>query len=121
MKDTICKYCNSVNKHFSFQCRLKPKKNTKSKVKKPIAKFSDKKLSELKEYRKKRDIFLKQNNKCEFPGCESTDITCHHSEGRIGANLTDVSKFKALCWPHHKYCEENPLEAKKLGLSKDRL
>lgn len=123
MKDNICKYCSAVNSHFSFQCRLKPKKETgkQAKPKVKIKQVSDKRLKELAIYRKVRDKFLKDNPVCQYPNCNSTEVTCHHPEGRIGNNLIDASKFKSLCWPHHKWCEENSIEAKKLGLSADRL
>lgn len=75
----------------------------------------------LKIYRKRREKYFKDHPVCEFPGCQSTDITLHHSKGRVGAFLTDKRWFKSLCWKHHKYCEENPIEAQKLGLSYKRL
>jgi len=121
MKTTICKYCQSVDSHFSFQCALKPKKAPKEKSITYIKQFSDKKAKELAIYRKERDKFLKANPKCQFPGCSSTEVTLHHSQGRIGNDLIDATKFKALCWPHHSYCEEHPAEAIKLGLSGKRL
>lgn len=121
MKPNICKYCQSVDSHFSFQCALKPKKVPKEKSITYIKPFSDKKLKELAIYRKERDKFLKAHPKCQFPGCESTEVTLHHSEGRIGIDLIDATKFKSLCWPHHSYCEEHPAEAIKLGLSGKRL
>lgn len=121
MACNICKHCGAVNKHFSFQCAIKPKKESIAKPKVKIKQFSDKKIKELAVYRKERDKFLKSKSVCEYPGCESTELTCHHSEGRIGSNLTDASKFKALCWKHHLHIETHPDEAKQLGLSDDRL
>lgn len=120
-KKTICKHCGAENKHHSFQCFNKPKKQTISKPKKPIAKFSTKKLNELKEYRKLRDKYFKENPICQFPGCHSTEISLHHARGRIGANLTDISTFRSLCLTHHRFVEENPEEAIKLGLSEKRI
>lgn len=121
MKDVVCKYCHAINKHHSFKCFYKPKKETVSKPKNQIAKFSDKKLIELKEYRKLRDEYFKLNPICEFDGCNSTEITLHHAKGRIGNNLTDIRYFKSLCLNHHQFVEENPLEAIKIGLSFKRI
>lgn len=99
-----------------------------SKPKKPIARkpvkikqSSDKRLKELAKYRIAREEYFKDHPVCEFPGCESTDVTLHHALGRIGRLLYDKKHFKSLCWPHHKFCEESPNEAKKLGLSGNRL
>lgn len=121
MKDVVCKYCQEINKHHSFKCFYKPKKQSISKPKKPIAKFSNKKLVDLKQYRKLRDEYFKLNPICEFKGCYSTEITLHHAKGRIGRNLTDISYFKSLCLAHHRFVEDNPLEAIKMGLSIKRI
>lgn len=99
---------------------------TKESVLKPttskrIKQISDKKLEELKEYRIVRDRYFKNNPVCEFPNCSSREITLHHAKGRIGSLLTDDRYFKSLCMYHHRVIEENPTEAKRLGLSFDRL
>lgn len=86
-----------------------------------IKSVSDKKLVELKEYRKKRDAFMKANKVCQFPDCKEISTDLHHSKGRVGALLTDERYFKALCRTHHVWCELHPLEAKELGLSANRL
>lgn len=75
----------------------------------------------LKTYRRRREKHFKDYPVCQYPGCKSTEVTLHHGKGRIGAFLTDKRWFKSLCWPHHKYCEENPKEAIRLGLSYKRL
>lgn len=85
-----------------------------------MRKVSLKQAKRLREYNKLRDEFLKDKT-CQFPGCESDQVTLHHAAGRIGDNLTDVSKFRALCWEHHNYCEINPDIAKEWGLSESRL
>ena len=87
----------------------------------PIKKVSKKREEALKKYRRLRDKFLEQYPKCMFPGCESREVTLHHSKGRIGCNLTDKRTFVSLCWPHHLYVETHPDEARQLGLSKKRL
>ena len=85
-----------------------------------IKSVSDKKLIELKEYRKKRDAFMK-GKLCEFPDCKEKATDLHHAKGRTGSLLTDERHFKALCRSHHRWIEENVLEAKAIGLSVDRL
>lgn len=86
-----------------------------------IKKVSVKHAKRLREYEKEKAISRAEVEVCEFPGCNSVELTCHHSAGRIGANLTDRKKFKWLCWPHHLWAEENPGAAKELGLSVSRL
>ena len=83
--------------------------------------MSTKKLSELAEYRKVRDAYLKANKICEHPDCKSPSEDLHHAKGRVGALLTDVRYFKALCRKCHRWAEENPDQAKALGISLSRL
>lgn len=85
-----------------------------------IKSVSDKKLVELNEYRKKRDAFMK-GKLCEFPDCKEKATDLHHAKGRTGSLLTDERHFKALCRRCHRWVEENVIEAKRLGLSADRL
>lgn len=125
-KKGICKGCNKNYYLFSkslcqFCYAKQVKKKPIKKPTKPIAKFSKKHLEKLKEYRILRDKFLKENNKCMYPGCESMDITLHHGSGRCGDLLTDVRFFKSLCWEHHQEIETNPELAKSLNLSHSRL
>ena len=89
-------------------------------IKKSINKISEKQIENLKEYSKVRKEYLTKNLKCEFPGCNQVSTDIHHMKGRIGELLTDTSFFKALCRTHHTWCEENPNEAKELGLSLNR-
>lgn len=84
----------------------------------PVSKSKGKKL---REYEKVKAEYFKDHPVCEFEGCESTAITLHHVAGRCGSLLTDKQHFKSLCWPHHRFVEENPLEAFKMGLVKSRL
>ena len=96
-----------------------PAKQNKSS--KPIKNVSDKKLIELKEYRIVRDRYLKENPVCEFEGCGSREVELHHKKGKVGKLLVDPRYFCSLCRNHHRYIEENPILAKELGLSVDRL
>lgn len=86
-----------------------------------IRKCSKKREKELREYEKVKAEFFETHTKCEWPGCEVEHVTLHHQRGRIGDNLTNADFFKALCWVHHQWVEENPVESKAMGLSLDRL
>lgn len=94
---------------------------TPKKVKNSIAPISNNRKEALKRYRRLRDKYFKDHPVCEYPDCDSTDITLHHGKGRCGAFLTDKRYFKSLCLKHHQFVEENPLTAQKLGLSFKRL
>lgn len=134
MKPTICKHCGAVNTHFSFQCHTqrKPIKivttewkenqaSLKKKRKKNISPIAEKEKKRLAEYRVVRDEWLGVNNRCQFLNCYSRDVQLHHAAGRIGSLLTDTRYFRALCDTHHRWVELHPVEAKKMGLSVDRL
>lgn len=82
---------------------------------------SVKRAKQEREYSKLRDKFLQDNPVCMFPECQSEQVTLHHSKGRIGNLLTDVSTFRSLCFKHHQYIELNPDIAKEWGLSESRL
>lgn len=75
----------------------------------------------MAEYRTKRDKYMNDHPVCEFPYCDKKSTDLHHMAGRIGNNLTDETKFKALCRPCRRWVEENPIGAKELGLSMNRL
>jgi len=105
----------SCNFHY-WQSKRKPIERKPVKIK-PVA---DKRLKELAKYRIERDKFLKGKT-CMFPGCESQECDLHHSNGRSGAMIYKIKFFRALCREHHQYIELHPEEAKKLGLSVNRL
>lgn len=131
MKPNVCRHCGAVDSHFSFQCHTqrKPIKQTttpskplqSTKTIKPISPISNKKKEALRRYRRLRDKYFLDHPVCEYPECNSTNITLHHQRGRIGAFLTDKRYFKSLCGKHHRWVEENPTEAIKMGLSIKRL
>lgn len=126
MKIKTCTSCGFTGAMWTSKpllCRnCSPKKKVASKASnKPIKKVSGNKLEALKKYRRLRDKYFEQHPVCEFPKCNSRDITLHHMRGRIGSFLTDKRYFKSLCLHHHRYVENNPLEAQKLGLSQKRL
>jgi hypothetical protein len=140
MKIKICSICNKEtylwksNPASCKDCWLKikaqeqssePKSYNASKIKQSPAKriksVSTKKLSELKEYRVVRDRYLADNKVCQHPDCKNLSEDLHHAKGRVGSLLTDVRFFKALCRKCHRWVEDNPDQAKALGLSLSRL
>lgn len=86
-----------------------------------IKSVSDKKLVELKQYRLLRDEYLATHKICEHPECSNPSEDLHHAKGRVGILLTDTRYFKALCRKCHRWVEENPTDAKSMGLSFSRL
>jgi hypothetical protein len=140
MKLKICSFCNKetilwkANPKACKQCWLQykaqdsssnPKEYNISKTKQSPAKriksVSDKKLVELREYRIVRDKYLADHKVCQHPDCKNLSEDLHHAKGRVGNLLTDVRYFKALCRRCHRWVEENPEQAKALGLSLSRL
>ena len=140
MKLKECSFCHKetilwkANPKACKQCWLQykasetssqPKQYNVSKTKesplKRIKSVSTKKLAELKEYRIVRDGYLASNKICEHPECKNLSEDLHHAKGRVGNLLTDVRYFKALCRRCHRWVEDNPEQAKALGLSLSRL
>ena len=120
-------YCFEQN--FCYQKRQQARYQEKQKSKEPkkkiaIARVSEKELKRLAKYRVARKEYITKNPKCEFPGCESLNVELHHGAGRIGDLLFNKKYFKSLCGGlsgHHQFCENNPAEAQRLGLSFKRL
>ncbi len=108
----LCKPCAlkiSSSKPRSSDDSSKPPKSYKS-VPNRIKPVSDKKLLELKEYRKLRDGYLKANPVCEFVGCNSREVDLHHKKSRK-YYLCDVDIFMSVCRTHHiwihNFCKES--------------
>ena len=93
------------------------------KKQKAIPKFSKKREEENEIYFEQREKFLAAKKKCEanLPGCTKKAVEVHHMIGRSGANFLDTETWAAVCRSCHKFLEENPIEAKELGLSVSRL
>lgn len=89
----------------------------------PIKKVSAKQKVVLASYRLIRARVLLNCPYCEaqLEGCTGVATEIHHSKGHLGGNMLDSTTFKALCHNCHVWVEENPIAAKQLGLSKDRL
>lgn len=79
--------------------------------------------SKLSSYSKLRGNYLLQNPNCKarLKGCQLSATDIHHTEGRIGDKLNDSSTWIPVCRSCHIFIEENPIAAKNLGLSKNRL
>jgi hypothetical protein len=65
--------------------------------------------------------------KAKIPGIcmgyrvQGLNLTIHHQKGRIGNNLNDTSHWLPCCLSCHNFIESNPLIAKELGFSENRL
>ena len=118
----MCKNCAQMEmaKNEAKSCSVPKRTPLKSKPVK-INPISKNRQEALKKYRRLRDKYFEEHPICQYPGCNSKNITLHHAAGRCGAFLTDKRHFRSLCHVHHRFCEENPLEAIKLGLSVKRL
>jgi hypothetical protein len=86
-----------------------------------IARRSKKRSKQERLYTQLRKDYLNEQPFCEVDGCDSDSSEIHHMAGRVGELLTDVTKFLAVCRPHHRYIEANPIEAKEKGYSLSRL
>jgi len=119
----LCKKCwlkISPSKPIKSKSDISVQKTNKSPAYR-IKSVSDKKLVELKQYRVVRDEYLATHKVCEHPECSNPSEDLHHAKGRVGSLLTDTRYFKALCRKCHRWVEENPTDAKSMGLSFSRL
>lgn len=81
---------------------------------------SNRRAKQNREYNKIRLVYLKENpfcGRCEF--AKSTQI--HHKKGRIESLLTNTEFFFPVCQDCHNWIELNPVEAKELRYSLNRL
>jgi hypothetical protein len=118
----LCLTCSNLLKTKGNISSPKPPSPSLGKVSKgKIKSVSDKMLDSLKEYRKVRDVYMDEHTICEHPECSSPSTELHHKKGRVGQLLTNNKYFCALCHSHHEWVEKNPILAKELGLSMDRL
>ena len=109
-----CKYCWSRKQTMTKGYLPTAKKQ------RPIAQRSPKRMSQEREYSKKRKSFLLSSPLCQakLPNTCTTHATdVHHMQGRIGKLLTDETKFLAVCRSCHDWIEMHPIEAKELGFS----
>ena len=122
----------STDKYCSWDCK---RKNTKVKPKKKyvIPKISKKQKTALASYFKVRADFMNnlESQFCPVYGDKwVTDV--HHKKGKEGFAddwarnnkvplLVDTRFFLAVSREGHEYIENNPISAKKMGFSEDRL
>lgn len=90
---------------------------------KSVSPVSKKRRGEMDTYGKLRDAFLyiKINCEAKLVGCTGKATDVHHKAGRVGENYLKVGTWLAVCRSCHRWIEENPEEAKELGLSQSRL
>lgn len=89
---------------------------------KKAAPVSKKMKETISAYTKLRDAFLYIKTNCEakLVGCTGKATDVHHKAGR-NENHLKVGTWLAVCRSCHRWIEDNPLEAKELGLSESRL
>lgn len=92
-------------------------------ARKYIRQVSDKRMEQLKNYSGEVKAYKKKNNNCEvrLQGCSKLTTDVHHMKGRLGSNLMDQRYWIAVCRNCHRWIEEHPKSAKKLGFSSSRL
>jgi hypothetical protein len=90
---------------------------------KPIKQRSDKRSAEEKEYGRERQKFLRAHKSCvaKLSGCKGRSCDIHHMKGRIGTLLLEQKYWISVCRECHEWIENNPKDAKLLGLSLSRL
>ena len=90
---------------------------------KSISPVSAKRRVEMDEYSKRREAFLIVNPHCKakLQGCTGKATDVHHKAGRTGDNYLKISTWLSVCRNCHRFIEDNPTEAKELGLSESRL
>lgn len=119
------KYAKPISKTVKVIDSNNPLNKTlqSTKKNKSIPKVSEKQLLRLKEYRKVRDEYMKNNPYCQarLDYCQVKSTDLHHKAGKIGKLLSDERYFLAVCRTCHERIERHPAMAKELGLSLDRL
>lgn len=134
-KPVVCKHCQAVNKHHSFQCskvarpikRTEIKRNPEPAVRPPVKRtpikqVSDKRKKELQQYSKLSGPFKKDNPYCHacLEGCTTHTTDIHHMKGRENKMLVNVQYFLPVCRSCHDKIEVNPAMAKERGFSINR-
>lgn len=77
---------------------------------------SPKRAKQLREYTKRRRVFLEARERCEFPnGCTERATTVQHLRGRRGERLLDENWWAASCLRHNLWAEEHTGEALAIG------
>ena len=84
-----------------------------------IKQVSLKRKTENDEYLRRRRIFLAKNPFCAVTGNRATEV--HHMKGREGGLLLDERYWLAVSREGHVEIENNPVWAKEMGYSLNRL
>ena len=84
-----------------------------------IKPYSTKRGKQVREYKKIRIQYLRNNPLCEV--CGGLATTIHHKKGRIGELLTNTKYFLPACMRCHDKIEINPEWAREKGYSLNRL
>ena len=116
-KDWICGFhLQQEYNNKSLLCQKKWNKGNK----KPIPKFSRKRVIENKIYLRTRKEFLSlpENKYCFINGCVKRANTIEHTAGRIGSKYLDQEFWKPCCSDHNIELENNSELSKKYQLSK---
>ena len=114
----ICNHTECTNNVFGggFCKWHQYKRNDKTKptmTRTKIRPISDKQQKRLKFYAKAREIYLKENPKCEHSNCNSKATEIHHKKGR-GTQTANAEYFMSICRHHHTWIHEHPLESRTL-------
>lgn len=122
----------TTDKYCCREHEIADKGFPEKKKSKPIPKVSDKRKALNEQYSILRKEFLSkpENRICPVTKKPTTEV--HHKAGRVGFAdewarlnniplLIDVRYFLGVSRNGHRWIEENPIEAKKLGYSVDRL
>jgi len=111
-----CLRCYKLLKAKEYQRRAKERELVKPVKKNWISPISSKMAKNLKEYRKVRDRYLKNNPICEVRGCNNQTTNLHHKAGREGKLLANEEYFMACCGGcHPAKIHNNPNWAEKEG------
>lgn len=129
MKQKTHKNCKACGEEFKLRTTLdkfcsplcqKQYNSASGVVKAPkkrnyIAPVSEKRLSELAEYRKLKKEFMSrpENKICPISGLPATEI--HHTNGRENQRLNDTKFFLAVSRDGHNYIHSHPAEAREKG------
>lgn len=114
-----CKECDDIIKAEKAKGEPTPTPKYQTKAIKQVSTRLQK-LNAL--YLIQNKIYLKNHPFClaKRPGCTTKATEIHHKRGR-GPYLLDETTWLPVCHRCHRFIEENPVQAKELGLSENRL
>lgn len=116
-RPSCCKNCYRPNQSATQGKKVAP--IASNDVRKPISKVSTKQAKINQAYTVLNKQFLKDNPICDVCGGLANQV--HHKVGRIAHRTLDTTEWLPVCNFCHHEIEMNPLWAKSMGYSKDRL